>query len=272
MDETQTQRFNELYERARSGGGEDAIEGLRQLSQEVENPWDKGFLIFQETLWDVGLGRVAEAKTKLGELQAIISTLPPPPPDDYRDDLEISLKPMAMYAELSVLFIEERDQVALQIADELLARYPKHLSMPSCGEIYADVQLHRALLLSNFEKWNEARPLLESASGGEKWKSLVAYYLGRCYYELKAYTRAKSQLMEAVNLGLAGVWLARAHYLLGIVQYHLGAMAAAKNEFELSIQAADEQYLATTKIWEWLTATSKALGLNAEAERHRRKR
>jgi len=93
----------------------------------------------------------------------------------------------------------------------------------------------------------------------------------RCYYEDKEYERARGKLAEALNLGLDTPTEGRAHYVLGLVEYHLSDMRAAKREFELSVKTADPAYLGEG-IWGWLEATSHALGLQAEAENYRRLR
>ena len=54
-----------------------------------------------------------------------------------------------------------------------------------------------------------------------------------------------------------------------LVEYHLSDMRAAKREFELSVKTADPAYLGED-IWGWLETTSRALGLQAEAENYRK--
>ena len=128
------------------------------------------------------------------------------------------------------------------------------------------------MLLADFDRWAEARPFLEKARPSDGGKALLAFYLGQCHYQFHDNKLAKSKLIEALGLGLTDKWRAKAHYILGIVQYHLGAMASSKNEFELCLQAADAEYLSTTRIWKWLEGTWVALGFDDEAEKYRQRK
>ena len=99
---------------------------------------------------------------------------------------------------------------------------------------------------------------------------MACYYLGRCYYEFREYKNARGKLVEALDLGLGDAWQGAAHYVLGIVEYHLSDMEASKREFELCVKTADPAYLSKTKIWEWLETTSRALGQYDEAEKYQK--
>ena len=88
-------------------------------------------------------------------------------------------------------------------------------------------------------------------------------------FESSEYERARCKLVEALNLGLDTATEGRAHYVLGLVEYYLSDMKAAKREFELSVKTADPKYLGE-QIWEWLEVTSRALGLQGEAENYRK--
>jgi tetratricopeptide (TPR) repeat protein len=144
--------------------------------------------------------------------------------------------------------------------------------IPGFTAISEEVQTYRGFLLADAGRWKEARAFLENASPPEAWKSVHCYYLGHCYYEFKEYERAKENLTEAISLGLTGHWQGRAHYVLGLVEYHLSDMRAAKSEFEECVKTAEPKYLGKTKIWDWLEATSRALGLYDEAEKYQQRR
>lgn len=125
-------------------------------------------------------------------------------------------------------------------------------------------------MLGDAGRWTEARPLLESAVPPDAWKSVVSYYLGHCYYTLHDYERAKEQLVKAIGLDLGDQWLGRAHYVWGLVEYHLGNLPEAKRQLEFCIKTATPEYLATTKIWEWLEQICQSLGQVSEADQYSR--
>ena len=189
--------------------------------------------------------------------------------DTSDDTRPANLVVMVRYAELKTLLAERNQVQALEVLEDLVSRYPAQLSGPGF-EILKDIDLHHGFLLADAGRWREARPFLEKADAPEAWKSVVCYYLGHCYYEYREYERAKQKLMEALHLGLSGHWEGRAHYVLGLVECHLGEMKAANEQFELCVKTADPRYLSASRIWEWLEAASRALGLEAEADKYHR--
>ncbi len=140
-----------------------------------------------------------------------------------------------------------------------------------------ELELLRGILLSDLGRWEDAQALLESArvfiestQTPRIWTRIRTYYLGRCYYELKKYKCAKEQLTEALNCNLSRSWENQAHYTLGLVEYHLLNMKAAKHQFELCVRTADEKYTNFANLRAWLEATSKALGQFDEVEKYHR--
>jgi tetratricopeptide (TPR) repeat protein len=271
MNETETRQFQLLYQDFESGHRVEALRDLRDLARTIAEPWDKAELLYHEALFLLEMGEVRQSRLRLEDFEKALSLLIELQPDNYRSDRAISLTVMALYAEVKILFAEERDAQALQVLENLLSRYPKHLSLPLCREIFNDIEVYRGLILANLGRWKEAKYFLENSSPPKSWEAVFTFYLGRCYYELKDYARAKPKLMEALQLGLTGEWQARAHYVLGLVQYHLGDMKASKSEFEACLRSASAKYLSKIKIWEWLATTSQALGLDDEAARYRKR-
>ncbi len=272
MNETDTQRFNELYRRFEAGDCAEALQGLRNLAGTVDDPWDKAELLYHETMFLLAMNNVPGARERLEDLKKAVASLTEPPQDGYEIDVSISVPVMALSAGVEVSVAEGKGAEALRLLEDLVTQYPKQLSTPDFRQISNEIKTHRGMLLANAERWAEARPFLEEACPPERWKSVLCYYLGHCYYTHGEYERASDKLTEALNRGLTGRRVGAAHYILGLAQYHLSDMEAAKCQFELSVKTADPEYLQQTRIWEWLEATSRNLRLYAEADNYRKAR
>lgn len=271
MNETQTERLNEAYWRFQAGEKAEALTQIRELAREVNDPLEIGLVLYYEALFLLEMKELREARQRLEQLQTLLASVVGTP-DNYQDDLATNLAVMVRYAKLRVLFAEGQDSEALQTLEDLISRYPKQLSTPGFRESSDVINACHGTLLADAGRWKEAKPFLEKADAPESWGSVLSFYRGRCYYEFRDYARATAELTKAFTLGLKRPWDGKAHYLFGIVNFHLGAMAAAKNEFELFLQAADPGDLAETKIWGWLEATCRKLGETDQAEKYRRMR
>jgi tetratricopeptide (TPR) repeat protein len=277
MNEVDARRFNDVYSRFDAGDYAQALHGLRELAAGINDPWDKAELLYHEAIFLLEMGKVPEARQRVVGLDKALASLVKSPSDGDEFDVGTSLPVMARHADLKVTIKEGKTQEALRILEDLLTRYPKQLSLPQFQTMSEEVKTLRGLLLGDLGRWEEARPFLEEASPPEVWKSFHRYYLGQSYYELGKYQLAREKLGEALILGLPNSWTSRAHYLLGLVEYNLSEMKAAKREFELSVKTADTEdseksNLKMAKTWAYLEATSRALGLQAEAENYRRLR
>jgi tetratricopeptide (TPR) repeat protein len=175
---------------------------------------------------------------------------------------------MVRYLEIRLAYEEGRKSEALRLLDELVSRYPKQLSIAEFRETSQQVHVLRGFLLADLERWYEAEACLESATPPDKWRSAYCYYLGRCEFELKKYRKAKEKFSEAISLGLISPLESQTHYALGITEYYLSDMRAAKSQFEFCAKAADKREIDMTRLWEWLGATSMALGQLDEAENY----
>lgn len=210
----------------------------------------------------------SEARTCLVDLNRMLASVVSLPSSRHDPDVEIA--PMIVrHAEIRVTNEEGKESAALKLIEDFVSRYPKQLSLSQFKTLTEEVTTLRGFLLGSAGRWKEARAFLETVTPPEAWKAQYCHYLGRCYYEDKEYERARSKLVEALSLGLDTPTEGEAHYVLGLVEYHLSDMRAAKREFELSVKTADPAYLGED-IWGWLETTSRALGLQAEAENYRK--
>lgn len=269
MNETETERLNESYRKFAEGDRAEALRELQELAKSITEPWRKSALLYHEALFLVEMERVSEARRCLEEFKRTLASLDKPPRDSYEDDLPHNLALMSRYTEVRVLLAESKESEALQILDELALVYPRQLSLAGFEDIAKELETYRALLLGDAGRWFEAKPLLENAAPPEAWRGIVSYYLGHCYYVLQDYDRAQFQLIKAMSLSLGDKWQGRAHYIRGLVEYHLGNLAEAKRQLELSVKTATPEYLTTTRVWEWLEAISRSLGQYAEAKQYR---
>jgi tetratricopeptide (TPR) repeat protein len=272
MNQTESQSLSDIYQKFEAGDHVDALQQLRELSTKLDDPWEKAALIYHQALFLLEMNRVPEARQQLEEFKKSLALLGESPSDGYQDDGSHNLAVMVRYTELKTLIAERKQPEALEVLEDLVSRYPKQLSLPGLSAISEELQTDHGFLLADAGRWKEAKPFLENASPPEAWKSVHCYYLGHCYYEFKEYERAKKRLTEAIGLGLTGHWQGRARYVLGLVEYHLSDMRAAKSQFEECVKTADPMYLGETKIWDWLEATSRALGLYDDAEKYHQRR
>jgi len=269
MTENDVQVFEEVCRKFDANDHLQALQELRDLASRIADPWERAELNYHEIMFLVGIHSVPEARQRLEDLKRVLASLIKSPSDGYEIGSQFSLPVMARNAEVRVTIEEGKEPEALRLIEDFVSRYPKQLSLPDFRPIVEEIATLRGVLLANAGRWADARPFLEQTSPPKAWKAQHCYYLGRCCYEFREYERARDKLVEALNLGLDANEGGMAHYVLGIVEYHLSDMNAAKRQFELSLKTADPAYLGHL-IWEWLEATSRALGLQAEAENYRR--
>jgi tetratricopeptide (TPR) repeat protein len=268
MNPTNARRFDDAYKKYEDGNYSRALQELRELAKDLSNPWEKAEVDAHEVIFLVELDEIPAARQRVEELNKTVGSLISKPVDGYEYDLEVSLPVMVRYLEIRVAHAEGKTCEGLQLLEELVSRYPKQLSIAEFREISQQLHVLRGFLLADLGRWGEAETCLESASPPEKWRSVHCYYLGHCEYKLKKYRRAKDKLMEAISLGLTSRLENQAHYILGLTEYYLSDVKAAKNQFELCARTADKRYTDMANLWEWLETTSRALGLLGEAENY----
>ncbi|HWG59717.1 MAG TPA: CDC27 family protein, partial [Candidatus Acidoferrales bacterium] len=189
---------------------------------------------------------------------------------DHLDEV-VGLSVMALDAEAEVLAQEGDASAALQIIQTMEARYPKYLLHPEFDEVRRRSRGRRAFFLTALDRWKEAIPLFEHALFADEQLGEAAHYLGYCYYRGGDYVKARGKLVEALSIGVPVKTLPRTHYTLALAEYHLGNMKAAKEHLELCAKTGTPEYLAKTQIWQGLEATSRALGLPAEADEYHKR-
>jgi len=268
MNATDAQRFREATRKYQGGNLSQALQEFRELANNTNCPWNKAEIQTHEVIVLVEMGETAAARLCLDELKRAVSLLIGSPSDGYEYDLEVSLPLMVRYLEIRVAYAEGKKCEALRLLDELVSSYPKQLSIAEFRETSQQVHVLRGFLLADLERWDEAKACLESASPPDKWRSAYCYYLGRCEFELKKYRKAKEKFREAISLGLTSPLENEVHYTLGITEYYLSDMRAAKYQFEFCAKAADKRDIDMARLWEWLEATSRALGQLDEAENY----
>jgi tetratricopeptide (TPR) repeat protein len=139
------------------------------------------------------------------------------------------------------------------------------------SELFNHVQLLRGIFKADKGQWSEAGPLLEQAVPPKGLEGLRDFYVGDYCFTKKDYVHAKRYLTASLASGLPIHLEEQARYLLGITEYYLSDFKAAKRELEHCVRISTPEYLGTTKVWEWLTAVSSALGLTAEAKSYRKR-
>jgi len=270
MNQSEALRVTEAYRQFEAGECIKAVKGLREFADRIDDPWTKAELLYHQIIFLAQVDDAVHARSCFNELERAVGLLLPEVVLDTSDDTPpANLAVMVRYAEMKTLLAERSQVQALEVLEYLVSQYPAQLSGPGT-EILNDIDLHHGFLLADAGRWRQAKPFLEKAHPPEAWKSVVCYYVGHCHYEFREYECAKQKLMEALHVGLSGDWEGGAHYVLGLVEYHLGEMKAAKEQFELCVKTADPRYLGASRIWEWLEAASRALGMEEDADKYRR--
>ena len=267
MSRSNAQRFDEAVSNYQSSNYSQALCGVEALTLEVLDPWNKAEVLYHEIITLVVLHKTFEARQRVNALNRMVESLVQPSSDGCEYNFQTSLPVMACHAEIRVMVEEGNSAGALALLDDLIARYPKQLSIPEFRTVCTEPMTLRGMLLGDMGQWVEAKPLLESTAPPQSWKGVHTYYLGHCYYESGLNDTAKAKLSDALKFELPKALQIQAHYLLGLIEYHFSNMEAAKSHFEICAENA-KKYVDVPKLWAWLEATSKALGQSEEAEKY----
>jgi tetratricopeptide (TPR) repeat protein len=273
MNESEEHAFDEILRKLQARNDSQALLELRELAKRVEDPRDKAWLKYNETRFLVEMGNATEARQCLEELKTALALLvaSSTPSDGSESDASIGLPMLARHAEIRVTTEEGRVTEALRLIEDFVSSYPRELSLSEFKDLSEEVRTLRGFLLAGMGRWQDAKLFLEGVNPPEPWRAQHCYFLGRCYYEDKEYEHAQFKLLESLTPGLPSSWEGQAHYILGIVEYHLSDVEAARKHFELSMRTTDPKDL-DDRIWGWLETTSRALGMYEQAEKYRRMR
>jgi tetratricopeptide (TPR) repeat protein len=270
MTEIEERRLERALELQEAGHLSEALAEYRALAENLNDPEDRTGVLLYEINCLVRLGDTSVARKRLAELCGLIWPTGRGPLDSEHHNREICSTLHAKYFEAELFRLEGNEAQGLASLNQLLAEYPKHLGTSEHRWLHQMVQTSRAAILVELGRYAEAKPLLESVLSCEKdmERSSVLLYLGHCHYELKEIQAARDKLLEALQLRLPTHLEYRARLTLGLVYYEQKAYARAKQEFEACAQAAGPDYIAQARLWEWLAATCRHLGLDSEAQRY----
>jgi tetratricopeptide (TPR) repeat protein len=260
VNELETRQFEAVGAKYYSGNRREGLRQLRELASTLTEPLDKGTLRFYEIRWLVDLGEVSEAGTLIADLKKMGAEAAVSPTDARCLDIGVTLLVMAWFAEANLLVEQGAKTDALTILEVLTSQFPQQLALPGLAVFRDEILALQGMLLGDLDRWQEALPLLESTVPSETWKGIVTYYLGRSYFETNDYIAAERKLREALGLELTPQWESRTHYVLGLTEYNLSNVVAARREFELCIKTGDPEYLRESKVWGWLEATARPTG------------
>jgi tetratricopeptide (TPR) repeat protein len=283
MNKTAERRVKKAITLYLAGKPEEALRMLVGLIQQTSDHSEQFGLLYYEMIWLLDAGAVSKARAKFNEMQVQMSlfdgatqskdplaSTPMSPPDTDQDDLAAYLAVVARFAEAKLLMKEGNESLALNTLEDLMARYPKQLSLRKFRELRGQADMHRGILLVNADRWLEAGEFLERAIPPKNFRPRLCYCLGQYYCTIRDYKRAAKNLKQSITPGIPPQWRCRAHYMLGLAEFHLSHVKEAKKNFELSVQTADPEYIRRYNIWGLLEEASRTLGLNAEADKYRK--
>jgi tetratricopeptide (TPR) repeat protein len=167
----------------------------------------------------------------------------------------------------TLLLKDNKREEGLQNLSAILVQYGDLLKCPEGRDVYEMVQIQRAFSLVHLERNEEARPLLEEALSfrvEREVESDLHCHLGRCYFELSEYDRAKTHFERADALGVGEDWQSAFHYYFGYTLYELKDFQRAKRELILCIQSGPDGTPGSMR-YALLAATSRKLGEYSEA-------
>jgi tetratricopeptide (TPR) repeat protein len=250
----------------------DALQELQSLIDQTSNCVDKAGLLYYKIFWLLDIEAVPQAREAFMEMQREAAKIGPPPKDAGQMDLGASLSVMLRFAEAKLLMKERNDAAALDVLENLMSQYPKQLSLRKLRDLRGEIEMHRGIILANADRWLEAGVYLERAIPPPAVRPLFSYYMGQYCYTIRDYQRAAKSLKQSFTSNMPPHWRCRAHYMLGFAEYHLSHVKEAKEQFELSIQTEDPEFMRKYNIWGLLEEISRVLKLDTESEKYRKLR
>lgn len=271
MTNLQLKRFNDASEKYEAGEQREALKELEGLIGELTEPEDRAGPLYHKTIWLLDQGDLGAARNAMEEMKTAVAALGDPPPDTDQVTEIVSLNVMVLDAEAEVLVEEGKGRAALPLIQTMHGRYPKYLLLPEFTEVFQRSRGREGFILTGADRWKEAIPLLEGTPFPDGLSGEAADNLAYCYYKAGNYVGAREQALKALSAAGAPRRIAATHYTLALSEYHLGNMRAAKEHLELCAKIATPEYLGKTQVWQALEATSRALGLTAEADEYHKR-
>jgi tetratricopeptide (TPR) repeat protein len=252
MDQERVKRTVALRD---SGNVEEALRELRSMAREAVDPDEKAVCSLGEACCFARMGRLEEARRCNRQAVAIS------PRDEIRS--------RADFIEAEMCWEEKRFEESFRILDNILSRYSALLRSPDFRDVYEQLQFRRGMLLTEFGRPGEARPVLEEALSFDP--SLVdvrqaRYCLGVTLFHLGEKKAAKARFLELLPGSDDDHCTILARFYVGIIYTEEGAYAKALLEFEHVEPHARWAGIGKDKIYGWLAQTYRLLGNSAQAQ------
>jgi tetratricopeptide (TPR) repeat protein len=252
-----TERFQRAMTLRDSGQIHEALRELCSLSEETEDPGEKASLLLNESRCLVQLGDLEGARKRLEEAAAISPRT--------QGRLYVA------FQQAMLQWHEGKPSQALKTLEGLLKHYLGLLKTAEHQGLYEDVQINRGILLTQLDRFGEARVVLEECLSYElrpEDHASVLFNLGLCYLKLGDSVQAKRKLLESLTGTAPEQNLVVAHYYLGIIEYSENAFAKAFQEFEWCLPRAETGQLPEPHLYKWLAKCATQLGMTRDAERY----
>jgi tetratricopeptide (TPR) repeat protein len=170
--------------------------------------------------------------------------------------------------EAEISSAEGKVSEALERMAKALKKYQPELRTGPRLEIYDDLQARRAYLFADVGSFERALPILTELESRQCENPTFLFYLGHCLLVDKQLERARDNLAKAISLGPSPQIEFQAHCSLGMAHYELRDYSKAKSELELGVKTATPEYIKQAQIWKWLEYSCRGLGLIDEANKY----
>lgn len=253
-----TKRFEHAVSLRDSGRLEEAVSEFRAMGESSADIEERASLLGNEAACLHRLRRYDSALKVLAQERELLP----------RNSI---LRAYNDFQEASLHWDQGETKRCLRTLERMLGQYRDLLRTTEHHDLYVAIQVRRATGLAGLNRCGEARPLLEEARDYDLTtdeKGAVLYHLGFCYFTDGRMDEAKKAFLQALENVPQEPYATRAHFYLGIINSREGAHARALHEFESCLPHAEEGQIARGKIYSWLSATTRALGLTADAERY----
>jgi len=265
MDEKRLLHACELVD---EGKYAEAYSEFIQLAERTSDPAERSWPLIYAANTLQTMGQEEAATAQLSAARELIETHRPS--DSATNEIFAAVESFFDFADANLFWIRGGSlEAALSRFDAALKKHRLALKDPRARGLYEAIQIRRAFILVDLDRWKEALRILEGIESPQEYKEGVAFYLGHCYLAAHDHIRAEQKLTEALSLGgLPHSLEYRAHCELGVTYYEVQNYAQAKRELEKGAATADKSYLKDGTIWKYLEAACRALRLKDEAEHY----